>query len=91
MMTGKTGLKMPRGDKKVIPNFGIPILDKDIQEKIVKEFFEAEQAIRVSKGMIAELENEILHLYQESQSMATIDLRLDSEQIFDLSIGRRVL
>ena len=60
MMTGKTGLKMPRGDKKVIPNFGIPILDKDIQEKIVKEFFEAEQAISVSKGMIAELENEIL-------------------------------
>lgn len=91
MMTGKTGLKMPRGDKKVIPNFGIPILDKDIQEKIVKEFFEAEQVIRGSKGMIAELENEILHLYQESQSMATIDLRLDSEQIFDLSIGRRVL
>lgn len=91
MMTGKTGLKMPRGDKKVIPNFGIPILDKDIQEKIVKEFFEAEQVIRGSKGMIAELENEILHLYQESQSMATINLRLDSEQIFDLSIGRRVL
>lgn len=91
MMTGKTGLKMPRGDKKVIPNFGIPVPSKDIQEKVVKEFFETEQVIFDAKGRITELENEVLHLYQESQSVATIDLRLDNEQIFDLSIGRRVL
>lgn len=91
MMTGKTGLKMPRGDKKVIPNFGIPVPDKNIQEKIVKEFFEAEQVIFDTKGMITELENEVLHQYHDSQSVATIDLRLDNEQIFDLSIGRRVL
>ena len=91
MMTGKTGLKMPRGDKKVIPNFGIPVPDKNIQEKIVKEFFEAEQVIFDTKGMITELENEVLHQYHDSQSVETIDLRLDNEQIFDLSIGRRVL
>ena len=91
MMTGKTGLKMPRGDKKVIPNFGIPVPDKNIQEKIVKEFFEAERVIFDTKGMITELENEVLHQYHDSQSVATIDLRLDNEQIFDLSIGRRVL
>lgn len=91
MMTGKTGLKMPRGDKKVIPNFGIPVPTKDIQKKIVKEFFEAENVILDSKSMVVELENEVLRLYIEAQSLATIDLRLDNEQIFDLSIGRRVL
>lgn len=91
MMTGKTGLKMPRGDKKVIPSFGIPVPAKDIQKKIVKEFFEAEKVILDSKSMVAEMKNEVLRLYKEAQSVATIDLRLDNEQIFDISIGRRVL
>lgn len=91
MMTGKTGLKMPRGDKKVIPNFGIPVPNKDIQKKIVKEFFDVEKVILDSKSLVANLENEVLRLYKEVQSLATIDLRLDNEQIFDLSIGRRVL
>ena len=34
MMVGKTGLKMPRGDKKVIPNFMIPKPSYDIQSLI---------------------------------------------------------
>lgn len=38
MMTGKTGLKMPRGDKKVIPNFAVPVPSVDIQKKIVDEY-----------------------------------------------------
>lgn len=37
MMVGKKGLKMPRGDKKTIPNFDIPIPSKDIQQKIADE------------------------------------------------------
>lgn len=37
MMVGKTGLKMPRGDKKVIPSFLIPKPSKEIQSKIVSE------------------------------------------------------
>jgi type I restriction enzyme S subunit len=37
MMVGKTGLKMPRGDKKTIPNFEIPIPAKKIQQKIAEE------------------------------------------------------
>lgn len=43
MMTGKTGLKMPRGDKKVIPNFLIPQAPVAIQEAIVKECVEIEK------------------------------------------------
>lgn len=36
-MTGKTGVKMPRGDKKVIPKFEVPVPPLDIQKKIVEE------------------------------------------------------
>lgn len=38
MMVGKTGLKMPRGDKKIIPNFMVPKPDKNIQRNIINEF-----------------------------------------------------
>lgn len=37
MMVGKKGVKMPRGDKKIIPNFEIPIPSPDIQKKIADE------------------------------------------------------
>lgn len=37
MMVGKTGVKMPRGDKKIIPNFEIPVPPLDIQKKIAEE------------------------------------------------------
>lgn len=37
MMVGKKGVKMPRGDKKIIPNFEIPIPPLDIQKKIADE------------------------------------------------------
>lgn len=37
MMVGKTGLKMPRGDKKIIPNFLIPKPPMNIQQKIVSK------------------------------------------------------
>ena len=37
MMVGKKGVKMPRGDKKIIPNFEIPIPSIEIQKKIADE------------------------------------------------------
>ncbi len=37
MMVGKTGVKMPRGDKRSILNFEIPKPPVDIQKKIIKE------------------------------------------------------
>lgn len=37
MMVGKTGLKMPRGDKKVIPGFLIPKPPMNIQQTIASE------------------------------------------------------
>lgn len=37
MMVGKKGVKMPRGDKNIIPNFEIPLPPIDIQKKIADE------------------------------------------------------
>lgn len=91
MMTGKTGLKMPRGDKKVIPNFGIPVPSKSVQTKIVEEFSKADKETDKCLTEIKSLHSNLKAILSEAHSKATIDLRLDNEQVFDLSIGRRVL
>lgn len=49
MMVGKTGLKMPRGDKKIIPNFLIPKPNMDVQNKIISEFKEIEKKYITNK------------------------------------------
>lgn len=37
MMVGKKGMKMPRGNKKIIPNFEVPMPETKVQKKIVDE------------------------------------------------------
>lgn len=37
MMVGKKGVKMPRGDKKMIPQFEIPLPPMNVQKKIAEE------------------------------------------------------
>ena len=37
MMSENKGMKMPRGNKQVIPTFGIPVPPPSIQEQVVKE------------------------------------------------------
>lgn len=91
MMTGKTGLKMPRGDKKTIPNFDIPVPSVEIQKKIVAECSKAEELYQKYIDNISRLKDEMNAILEESHSKATTDLRLDNEQVFNLSIGRRVL
>lgn len=66
MMVGKKGVKMPRGDKKVIPNFEVPVPDPDVQKKIAEEWAKVDDkcrkaAINISnaKGQIAEIINNI--------------------------------
>lgn len=54
MMVGKTGVKMPRGDKKMIPNFEIPLPPKPIQKKIAEE--------------CAEVDDEYYHAVQRLQT-----------------------
>lgn len=64
MMVGKKGVKMPRGDKKIIPNFEVPVPSLDIQKKIAdeckkidKETKKAEKDILESKAALEAIFN----------------------------------
>lgn len=50
MMVGKKGVKMPRGDKKIIPNFEIPIPSSDIQKKIAAECKKVDEEVIEKQG-----------------------------------------
>ena len=92
MMVGKTGLKMPRGDKKVIPNFLIPKAPyEDVQEKIVEECQEQDREYCHASSRIIEIEEDIIHLFRESQMKAHTPISLNRSDLFEISIGRRVL
>ena len=92
MMVGKTGLKMPRGDKKVIPNFLIPNAPSvDVQSKIVKECKEQDDLYSVSLSRVIEIEKEINLELVQSQLRANNSLKLNRTDLFDIIIGRRVL
>ena len=48
MMVGNTGLKMPRGNKKAILKFEIPVPSIEIQKEIVKECVEIDKDFKQS-------------------------------------------
>ena len=50
MMVGKKGVKMPRGDKKIIPNFEMPIPSSDIQKKIAAECKKVDEEVIEKQG-----------------------------------------
>lgn len=51
MMVGKTGTKMPRGDKRVIPSFKIPLLVPELQKRFVKEIMTIEDRYKELKNI----------------------------------------
>ncbi len=92
MMVGKTGLKMPRGDKKVIPNFLIPKAPRvEVQRKIVEECQEQDNNYINASSRIIEIEKEIEELMRQSQMKANNSISLSRADLFEISIGRRVL
>ncbi len=92
MMVGKTGLKMPRGDKKVIPNFHIPQAPYvEVQKKIVKECEEQDATYGFSLTRILEIEKEIDQVLVQAQMQAKKTIKFNRTDLFDISIGRRVL
>ena len=76
MMVGKKGVKMPRGDKKVIPNFEIPIPSSDIQKKIADECKKVDEECKFAKESIINKETEIAALIRsikgDSKSISSI-------------------
>lgn len=62
MMVGKTGVKMPRGDKKMIPNFEIPLPPKSIQKKIVEECAIVDKDLEQNTNLLDKTRREICSL-----------------------------
>ena len=52
MMQGTKGMKMPRGDKNLIPNYIVPVPTLDEQKKIVAEVLEYESEISTAKAVM---------------------------------------
>lgn len=80
MMVGKTGVKMPRGDKKMIPNFEIPLPPKSIQKKIAdecaevdKEFRNATQKLQASMQELTQYINSISGRKEKLESICSIN------------------
>lgn len=85
------GSSQPNLNAKQFASFEIPVPDISEQKKIVKECSIVENLYTQSIREIELCKKELDVIVNDSLSHATIDLRLDNEQIFDLSIGRRVL
>lgn len=94
MMVGKKGVKMPRGDKKIIPNFEIPLPSSDIQKKIADECMEVDEEYKTSYMSIKHNRKKIADEFSRLEvksKRAGVVYRLTNKDVFEISIGKRVL
>lgn len=72
-------------------NFKIPLPPLDIQKKIVSEIEVFETKGEKTKEEIEKYKKTILNLFNQAESKADKIIRLSDENIFQVSIGKRVL
>lgn len=87
------GSAQPNINAQQYASFRIPVpsLGSGIQQKIVSECEVEDKKYHKAKLRIEKIESEIEKIMNEAQSKANKVLRLDDENKFELSIGRRVL
>jgi len=91
IMSGKQGVKMPRGDKDQIPLFPTPFPDINIQQQVVDACSEIDQEAEKAKKISTNSKEEMENLFQEAFSKANKPFRISDTDVFELSIGKRVL
>ena len=62
MMSKNKGMKMPRGNKLVIPTFGVPVPPLKIQEQVVKKCEEIDLKYKSSRMSPEEYSEKIMHV-----------------------------
>ncbi|SNB08809.1 N-6 DNA methylase [Flavobacterium psychrophilum] len=72
-------------------NFKIPLPPLDIQKKIVAEIEVLEAKEKKAIGEIEKGKETIINLFNQAESKADKKVRLSDENIFQVSIGKRVL
>jgi type I restriction-modification system DNA methylase subunit len=91
VMSGKQGVKMPRGDKDQIMQFPIPQAPKDVQAKIVADCEAIDQSVAQAQNTLDKAKKEIEDGFVETNQKATKTLKLSNTELFDISIGKRVI
>jgi len=85
------GLGLKHLQKPDFRNLKIPLPPKNIQEKIVKKIEEIEEKENKNKKRVKELKKKINELFEIIVSKSDTFYRLSDNDIFDISIGKRVL
>lgn len=85
------GSTTPQLSVPKVRQYKLPDAPIDIQKKIVSESSKKEEQYQKCIVDVNHLQKEMDSVLADADSKATIDLRLDNEQVFDLQIGRRVL
>lgn len=91
VMSGKQGLKMPRGNKDKIPQFLIPIPNKNIQQNIIDVCSAIDKENDKAESTIKKLNKDVEALYQDAFTKANKSYKLSDSELFELAIGKRVL
>ena len=65
MMVGKTGLKMPRGDKKIVPKFLIPSAPKDIQKIVIEEWLAVDREYKQNEQVYNKEQERLKSIFDE--------------------------
>lgn len=86
MMVGKTGVKMPRGDKKTILRFGIPTPELSIQQMIIDECKVIDSDYLNANNIIQKSEDSILGIINSLEKLKG-DLRTLESVCRDMFAG----
>lgn len=69
----------------------IPLPPLDIQQQIVSECGKIDEEYNVSKATIEDLRTKINDIYKDIDGKSTVVVKLSDKDIFEISIGRRIL
>jgi type I restriction enzyme M protein len=91
MNFGLFGASIPQLTVPQISDFKIPLPPLEIQKKIVTEIEALEAKEKKAKEEIEKGKETIVNLFNQAESKANKIVRLSDENIFQVSIGKRVL
>ena len=91
MMSGRKGMKMPRGDKQAIPSFPFPLPPLPVQRQVVEECATVDADCARAEKAIAAAKAKIADLFATASKKASEVCKLGDKSRFSLQIGRRVL
>jgi len=87
----RTGVARDNLSQEKIRNIKIPIPPKAIQQKIVNECKAIDKATEQAQKTIDEAKNEMEQGFIEATTKANKTIKLSNSDIFDISIGKRVI